>query len=137
MLQQAIESADAILAASRRLRAEAVELRVEAVERRAQSYALQLRHWSDPCPHLSGGSDASESERVRRLLDEFCAGDTPKTFVGLSSGSVCQACGSPIKPKELEYDIVTSASSLRLDGACHKVFIDSRTDDQNRLAAGS
>lgn len=129
MHQEAIESANATLAASKRLRAEAVGLR-------AQSYALHLRYRSHPCPPLSGGSDASDDDRVRRLLDDFCSGETPRTFVGLSRGSVCQACGSPIKPKELEYDIVTSASSLRLDAACHKVFLESRTGDQDRLITG-
>ena len=118
-----------LIEASRRLRAEAVELR-------AQSYALHLRHRARRCPPLSGGSDAGDHDRVKRLLHDFCSDETPKTFAGLSRGSVCQACGSPMKPGELEYEIVTSASSLRLDTACHNLFIESRTDDQDRLVAG-
>jgi hypothetical protein len=58
--------------------------------------------------HISGGSDAPENDRVRRLLHDLCSGDgRAKSYVGYSRGSVCQACGSAINRATSKYEVVT------------------------------
>jgi hypothetical protein len=37
--------------------------------------------------------------------------------------SVCQACGNTIKAGEIEYDLVTPAATLRLDGRWYAIFL--------------
>jgi hypothetical protein len=67
----------------------------------------------------------SDADRVRRLLRDFCALiEPPKSFVGFSRGSVCQACGNVIEPREIEYDVVARRSEMRLDADCYKVFVE-------------
>ena len=87
MYSELIEVADRTLAQNQRVRAHADELRV-----RTNTLILTYRvHRFRP---ISGASDAGEDDRVRRLLRECFAGtQKPKSYVGYSRGSVCQACG--------------------------------------------
>ena len=93
-----------LLAANRRVRAQSERLRAETT---ALVFTYRLHRF----PRLSGASDTSDADLVRRLLRDFCAViEPPKSFVGFSRGSVCQACGNVIKPSEIEYNVAASAS---------------------------
>lgn len=115
----AIEQADRTLTTSRRLRADAAELRAHAkvlLRRFRRLRGLQL----------AGGSDAADAAHpdTHQVLRDFCAGvEQPKCFVGYRRGDVCQVCGSPIRAGQLEYDLVTSVSSLRVDERCYWTFM--------------
>ena len=52
----------------------------------------------------------------------FAGTQKPKSYVGYSRGSVCQACGGVIKPAEIEYDVADGTAELRLDAACYALF---------------
>src|SRR5437763_427643 len=116
MYSELIEVAGRTLAQNQRVRAHADELRV-----RTNTLILTYRvHRFRP---ISGASDAGEDDRVRRLLRECFAGtQKPKSYVGYSRGSVCQACGGVIKPAEIEYDVADGTAELRLDAACYALF---------------
>ena len=85
MYSDQIELADDTLAANRRLRADSEHLH-------AQTTALLFTYRLHRFPHVLGASDAGGEDHVRRLLRDFCAGiQPPKSYAGLSRGSVCQA----------------------------------------------
>jgi hypothetical protein len=105
--------------------ADNMRVRIEAAESRVWLRTLLIKYRSHRFFYVSGGSDANDGDRVRVLLRDFCAADgPPKSFVGYSKGSVCQACGVTIKAGDLEYDLVTSTGELRLDATCYAIFID-------------
>jgi hypothetical protein len=111
-----IEVGNLTLAASRRICAQSDKLRDE-------TNALSLTYRQHRFPQLVGGTDITDDYQVRRLLHDFCAGvGRPKSFVGLSRGSVCQACDNIIKPGALEYDVVVGTSELRVDADCYTIF---------------
>ena len=117
MYSEAIAVANQTLAANKRLRADAAELRADA---RALLIKFRRRFL-----RVSGGSDADDGDQVRALLRDFCTADAPpKSYVGFSRGSACQACGGTINPGDIEYDLVTASATLRLDGRCYAVLID-------------
>jgi len=118
MYLEAIAVANQTLAVNKRLRADAAELRADA-------RALLVKFRRHRFLHVSGGSDADDGDQVRALLRDFCTGDAPpKSYVGFSRGSACQACGGTINPGDIEYDLVTASATLRLDGRCYAVLID-------------
>ena len=113
-----IEVADYTLAVNRCVRAQSDTLRDEVG-------ALFFTYRSHRFPQVSGASDTHVEGRVRRLLRDFCAVvEPPKSYVGFSRGSVCQACGNVIRLGEKEYDVVSGTSEMRLDDDCYKVFIE-------------
>ena len=128
MYSELIALADCTLAVNRRLRVEAAALRADA-------NALMMRYRGHWFIHLSGGSDTSPDETARQILRDFLSsGQTLKSFVGPSRGSVCKACGTTIKPGEIEYDVAGETSEIRLDGACHRLFIEESADRPSTAA---
>src|SRR5262245_17524884 len=118
MYSESIAVAAATLVVNKRVRAEAAELR-------AYANALRVKFRRHRFFYVSGGSEPNDGDHVRVLLRDFCtAEEPPKSYVGYSRGSACQACGRTIKPGDVEYDLVTPAATLRLDGPCYGVFID-------------
>jgi len=113
-----IEVANQTFATNRSVRARAGALRTE-------TSALLLTYRAYRFARIAGGSDVSDNDRVRRFLHDFCSGDgQSKSYAGYSRGSVCQACGSAIRPGDLEYDVVTTTAELRLDALCYAVFME-------------
>ena len=107
-----------------------VRERAAALQRAVRASLLTFRsHRFRP---IFGASDAVEdNNRVRQFLRDCCSGnEPPKSYVGHSRGSVCQACGNVIKANDIEYDVATGTSELRLDAECYVFLID-------RLAAAS
>ena len=116
MYSALIELADETLAANRRVRAHSEHLRAQTT---ALLFTYRLHRFSP----IFGASDAGDDGHARRLLRDFCAVvEPPKSYAGLSRGSVCQACGKTIDPGDLEYDIAATESEIRLDADCYRVF---------------
>lgn len=116
MYSESITLAEETLTTNEKVRAHAVLLVADAK-------VLMVTYRRHRFTQLAGGTDTSD-DRVPAILRRFCSGaDRPRSFVGYSRGGVCDACGNGIKTQEIEYDVVSSASSLRLDEACYKVFM--------------
>jgi hypothetical protein len=76
------------------------------------------------CP-IAGADDlADDRERIRRGLHAFALFGTPKTFVGLSRGATCEACGRQISGGEIEYELVADGHEMRLESNCYVLFVD-------------
>ena len=121
MYAQLIETGERTLTTSRMLCAQAEGLR-------ATTRAVLLRYRAHRLGRLSGSSDA----HVRDVLREFCSGmDQPKSYVGYSRGSRCEACGKGIELQEIEYDVVTPAGALRLDATCYGLFLEASREDEH------
>src|SRR5215813_6343913 len=118
-----IELADETLAANRRVRAHSDHLR-------AQTIALLFTYRLHRFPQVFGASDACEEDRVRRLLRDFCAViEPPKSYAGLSRGSVCQACGNTIKSGE------PNTTSQRARPRCGSMATAIKFSSRNRFRA--
>lgn len=121
MYSELIQLGALTIAANKELRSEAATLRTHANAIRANATRCRARRFRP----MSGASDVRDDDRVRRLLRDFCAViQPPKSYAGLSRGSICQACGNIIKAGDLEYDIVAATSEIRLDVDCHRIFIE-------------
>ena len=118
MYATVIERADKTMARNERLRAQAAHLVGDA-------RALMTKYRAHRFPRFSGASDITQNDYVRVLLRGFVSRvGQPRSFVGYSRGSTCQACGNAIKPGDVEYDVVAGATELRLDEICYKVFLE-------------
>jgi hypothetical protein len=118
MYSDEIAIADEILSANKRLRERVVELHANTV-------ALMLRYRRHRFPQFTGASDTNDEQRVRERLSDLVTKSTrPRSYVGYSRGSVCQACGNDIKVNDLEYDVVGDMSEIRLDAGCYERLID-------------
>jgi hypothetical protein len=112
-----IELGHQTLIANRRVRAQAADLRAEARGLR------RLRSTQRRLLQFAGGSGASGDDRVRSVLRDVASKQTPRLFASYSRGSVCQACGNVVNAGVLEYEAVTTESSLLLDAACYRILI--------------
>ena len=127
MYTTVIERADRTMARNERLRARAAHLV-------GDTRALLAKYRAHRFPRFSGASDITENNHVRVLLRAFVSRNgRPRSFVGYSRGSTCQACGNAIKPGDVEYDVVAGATELRLDEVCYKVFLEESRVDIERL----
>jgi hypothetical protein len=112
-----------VLAQNRRARGKTAKLAQEA-------RALIVTFRSHRFRPISGADDpADDGERIRRELRAFASFGRPRTFVGQSRGSNCDACGRKIFIGEMEYDLVASnGKEIRLNSDCYLLLI-------NELAA--
>jgi len=63
-------------------------------------------------------------QRVRALLE---AGDLPReepqtTWAGLGTGRECVACAEAIAASEVEYEVESAGTVLRLHRLCHEIW---------------
>jgi hypothetical protein len=63
--------------------------------------------------------------RVRRMLETGvlpCDGDG-KVWAGRGVGTHCAACGEPIAPTDVEFEVeLSSGTALRLHRVCHGIW---------------
>lgn len=87
---------------------------------------LEILRFSGDHLHLISGADDSDAEpqRIRSVLRAFALFGTPKTFVGLSRGATCDACGRLIIGGEIEYELVADSHEMRLESSCYLLLVD-------------
>jgi hypothetical protein len=80
--------------------------------------------------------DISLRARVRRMVQtgEMPCDEAGKIWAGRGVGTHCAACGLPITPTEIEFEVtLTSGAELRLHRACHDVW----REECEELTAGA
>ena len=66
-------------------------------------------------------------ERIRALLStgEIACDEPEATWAGNGFGKRCSACGEPIRPEEIEFEVdLPSGAHLRLHRHCHALWED-------------
>jgi hypothetical protein len=109
-----------VIAQSRDARDRSQQARVDATWRRQEAHDLILRFSPHRLQRISGADGFAEKpERIRSVLRAFASFGTPKTFVGLSRGATCDACGRAIRSGEIEYELVADSHEMRLESGCY------------------
>ena len=63
--------------------------------------------------------------RIRQMVEggELPCEETGKVWAGRGTGTHCPACGEPIEPTQIEFEVVLGASTvLRLHRLCHQLW---------------
>jgi hypothetical protein len=127
-----------VIAQSRDARERSRQWHVDATWHRQEAHDLLLRFSPHRLQPISGAdSFAEEPERLRSALRAFASFGTPKTFVGLSRGATCDACGRSILEGEIEYELVADGHEMRLESDCYLLLVDELAKLQPRADAAS
>ena len=109
-----------------------------ATLRRQEALDLILRFSPQRVEPISGGDGFTEgTDPIRTVLRAFAMFGTPKTFVGLGRGAICNACGRDILRGEIEYEVVANGHEMRLDSSCYLVLVDELATLPPRSASAS
>ena len=75
--------------------------------------------------HRMSASPDHIRKRIRQMLETGAipCEEADKVWAGHGSGSHCAACGDPIAPADIEYEVdLRSGPTLRLHRACHEIW---------------